>query len=153
MREISLTRGLVAIVDDEDFAALAEHKWCAHNSGFKFYAARRVVNGPYVLMHRFILDAPAGIHVDHISGNGLDNRRGNLRLATNAQNVRNSALSKSNTSGYKGVHWHRGGRRWLAQITADGRNKYLGLFDSPVEAHAAYCAAAKELHGEFARFA
>jgi len=158
MKEIPLTRGVVAIVDDEDYATLSFHKWCATpiGRGNSFYAVRGVwSNGTTVraYMHRVILCPPSGMHVDHISGDGLDNRRANLRLATYAQNNQNCRVYQNNKSGYKGVRWNRRDKRWLAEIRANGLRKYIGLFDSPAEAHAAYCAAAKELHGEFARFA
>lgn len=158
MRELPLTRGLVAIVDDEDYESLSSYKWCAtpYGRGNNFYAVRgmwsegRTVR---VYMHRAILCPPSGMHVDHVSGDGLDNRRGNLRLATQAQNNQNHRIHRNNRSGYKGVGQKHRDKRWTACIRVDGKRKYLGAFDSPIEAHAAYCAAAKELHGEFARFA
>lgn len=155
MKEIPLTRGLVALIDDADFDAVSAYKWyAAHRKGGATFYARRTVNpSQTILMHRAILCAPSGVGVDHINCNGLDNRRSNLRLATSAQNAKNRGMHPGNTSGYKGVCWHPSANRWQAQIKVDGRNKYLGLFPTPVEAHAAYCAAAKELHGEFARFA
>lgn len=89
--------------------------------------------------------------VDHINGDAADNRLFNLREATDCQNLQNRPKQRNNTSGFKGVTWHRGGQKWLAQIRADNSSRYLGLFDDPQKAHAAYCAAAAELHGEFAR--
>jgi len=88
--------------------------------------------------------------VDHINGNGLDNRRENLRVANKMQNQYNSARQHNNRLGLKGVH--KNGRRYRAQIRADGVKHNLGYFDTAEEAHAAYCEAAKRLHGEFARF-
>ncbi|HTF72617.1 MAG TPA: HNH endonuclease [Edaphobacter sp.] len=154
-RFISLTQGLVAIVDDEEFGALSAHKWCA----FKVrrggvYAVRYVDGGRHrVFMHRVVLNASYGMFVDHINGHGLDNRRENLRLATNAQNQRNRGAQKNNKSGLKGVYWHGGHKRWRATIYVNNIQKPLGSFNSAAEAHAAYCAAAKDLHGEFARTA
>lgn len=150
MREIPLTRSLVALVDDEDYESLSAYKWHARKDGYRFYAARSH-GGSTILMHRVLLGAPAGMAADHLSGDGLDNRRANLRLATHAQNIHNRGANKNNTSGYKGVSLNRG--RWAAHINVNGKRKHLGSFSYPQEAHAAYCSAAEKLHGEFARFA
>ncbi len=89
--------------------------------------------------------------LDHIDCVPDGNRIGNLREATDAQNLQNRGKQRNNTSGFKGVTWHRGGHKWLAQIEARGAKYYLGLFDKAEDAHAAYVAKARELHGEFAR--
>lgn len=91
--------------------------------------------------------------IDHIDGNGLNNAIANLREATQSENLRNRGASANNKSGLKGVHWHRRDRKWVAQITIAGTPKCLGYFDDPAKAHAAYRAAAKEHHGEFAKVA
>ena len=88
--------------------------------------------------------------VDHIDGNRLNNRIANLRLATRSQNLANARKSNRNTSGLKGVSWNKKSQRWMAQICADNHRLYLGLFDTPEEAHAAYLAAAHEHFGTFA---
>lgn len=88
--------------------------------------------------------------VDHINGNRSDNRIANLRLATARENSRNAGMSRNNTSGYKGVFWERGCGKWRASITVNRKTIHLGVFVSAPEAHAAYCAAAKKYHGEFA---
>jgi hypothetical protein len=155
MKEIRLTRGLVAIVDDEDYESLSAYRWYAKRTGGrapKDYACRSMggPRGPRVLMHRTIINAPAGMDVDHINGDALDNRRCNLRVATRSQNLQNRPKQKNNSSGYKGVSKYRTGR-WMASIRVNGTCKYLGYHSTPEAAHAAYCAAAKELHGEFAR--
>ena len=89
-------------------------------------------------------------HLDHINGDKRDNRLCNLREATNAENCRNSGIRRTNSSGYKGVYRQESYKKWRAQITVDYKIHYLGVFNTPEEAHAAYCKAAKELHGEFA---
>jgi hypothetical protein len=96
---------------------------------------------------------PHGMDIDHINGDGLDNRWSNLRLATRAENIRNSRTKATNTSGFKGVSWHKRDRKWQAHIKINGRSKNLGLFEAPEDAHAAYVAAAQKYHGEFARAA
>jgi hypothetical protein len=87
--------------------------------------------------------------IDHINRVKHDNRFENLREATRHENSRNKARHSNNTSGYKGVHWHKGTRSWVARIMVDGQAIHLGCFADPKEAHAAYAEAAKHLHGVF----
>jgi hypothetical protein len=101
-------------------------------------------------MHRLIIAAPRGMQVDHIDGNGLNNTRLNLRLADHSRNQMNRPAGKNNSAGYKGVSYHKAAGKFLSQIGHNGKNIYLGLHDTPEAAHAAYVAAALELHGEFA---
>jgi hypothetical protein len=100
------------------------------------------------LLHFGIM--PAGF-IDHINGDRLDNRIANLRLSTNAENMRNRAAPRNNSSGYKGVYLDAYTKRWKAQINIAGKNRNLGRFDTPEEAHAAYRLAAEQGHGAFAR--
>jgi hypothetical protein len=95
---------------------------------------------------------PKTLQIDHINGRRSDNRIKNLRLATPGQNARNMRKREGTTSTYKGVSWHKKGSKWQAQIRLDGRNIYLGYYNSQLEAHLAYCKAAAVLHGEFANF-
>jgi hypothetical protein len=106
--------------------------------------------------HRIIWYYVTGIDpiekvIDHIDGNPLNNALNNLRLATIAENIQNCKIPSTNTSGLKGAYWHAGANRWMSKIRAQGRQYHLGLFDTPELAHMAYCKAAAELHGEFAR--
>jgi hypothetical protein len=102
--------------------------------------------------HRFILNPPAGMVVDHIDGDGLNNTRENLRICTNTENIRNQRRRGAGKSGAKGVAFYPGQQKpFRAQITVNRKKLNLGSFATAKEAQEAYAAAAKELHGEFAR--
>lgn len=89
--------------------------------------------------------------IDHVNGDAADNRIENLRAANRSQNNANSALRNRNASGFKGVSLHKKTGKWQASIKVDGKGRHLGLFSDPVKAHAAYCSAASEIFGSFAR--
>ena len=156
MKTIPLSQGYVAIVDDEDYERVSQFKWCYSYGPTGGYAVRgvQVSKGKrkLVLMHRFILDEPDGF-VDHKGTDRLNNRRENFRIATKSQNGFNRGKNRNNTSGFKGVSWKRHLGKWVAQIHIGGKNHYLGLFERPEDAAAAYADAAREHHGEFARAA
>lgn len=113
------------------------------------------VHGHQYLAHRLAWLYVYGVwpsgEVDHINGDGTDNRISNLRDATRAQNATNAPAQKSNKLGLRGVHFHPGAGRYRAQICKNLKIRHLGYFDSPEEAHEAYLAAAREVHGEFVR--
>ena len=160
MREIKLSKGYIAVVDEDDYEWLIKHKWCSSSGHKTVYAVRGEATGvkykrKIVMMHRQILGtAPfAGAQVDHINGNGLDNRRTNLRWVTHKQNRRNEPKRRIKcTSSYKGVALVSGCKnpKWRAQIKVDGVQKFLGHFNEEIEAARAYNAAAMEYYGEFA---
>ena len=111
------------------------------------------IGGRPQLAHRLgwaILHGEFVPFLDHINGNPSDNRIANLRACTKSQNQHNRGVNKNNTSGFKGVCWHSGVGRWRAYIVINWKQKHLGLFDTPEQAHAAYRAAADLMHGEFA---
>lgn len=155
MKEIQLTQGKVALVDDEDFKYLNQWKWYVNNLCGKFYAVRNHwENKKFVgqlLMHRFIMNPSKGLVVDHYNGNTLDNRKCNLRVCTYSQNRMNSVKTIYNKSGYKGVHWHKLGKKWVAKIELNKTKHYLGLFYDIKEAAKAYNDAAIKFYGEFAK--
>lgn len=143
-RTVPLPDGLVALVDDEDYDRVMERgPW-----GFKHKEdtrrTRHASRGG-VTMHNFITGWP---QTDHVNGDGLDNRRGNLRPAVGNQNQHNVKLRRDNTSGFKGVGRRRG--KWHARIKVDGRLRFLGDYSDPIEAALAYDRAAREVAGEFA---
>ncbi len=147
-RRIPLTRGKYAIVDPKDYEWLVKYKWHANGrQGGILYA----VNQKRQRMHRLIMNAPKEKLVDHINGNGLDNRRANLRLATYTQNSWNSRHGiGQGTSRYKGVIWYKRNKKWEAVISVNGRRKHLGYYKKEIDAARAFDKAAKERRGEFA---
>lgn len=157
MKNIHLANGKgIATVDDADYRDVRSHGWCLMTGGGakkKRYAMANVKQGGgwrRVLMHRFIMRASPTERIDHIDGDGLNNTRGNLRLSTAGQNQHNSGPRRG-SSRFKGVSWSRAAGKWLAQIMANRKRKYLGIFSVEEDAARAYDMAARELHGEFAR--
>lgn len=159
MKFIPLTGEAVAIVDDEDHQDLSEFRWILQKatSGL-LYAGRfdpgggktRKMPQRFIAMHRAILKAGPSEAVDHKNGDGLDNRRVNLRLCTLSQNQRNRRKI-TGSSQYKGVCWNRNCKKWQAQIKiASGKSMYLGIFENELDAARAYDSAALEHFGEFA---
>lgn len=155
MREILLTQGQKALVDDADYERLSKFNWCVFRRKGTFYAMRGLWLGEgkqrTLLMHRAILGLRSNQKVDHVDGNGLNNTRSNLRVATTSENGMNRGKQKNNKSGFKGVCFFARTNKWVAYIRVNRKSRNLGYFFTPEEAHAAYCAAASELHGEFAR--
>ena len=148
-RDIVLTKGRVARVDDEDWEWLSQWRW-HYNNG---YAMRNV--GPHsdrrrILMHRLILNTPEGVDTDHIDRDRLNNTRANLRICTDSQNIANRPASRNNKSGYKGVWYDARRKKWQATIERNRRKYHLGAHATPEEAARAYDTAAREFWGEFA---
>ncbi len=157
---IPLTKGLSAIVDVEDLHIVDGFNWRskpnfrADGSVICAYAARNKWDGgvqTMVQMHRAIMAAKPGEIVDHINGDGLDNRRWNLRIVTSSENSQNRRLSVRNKSGVKGVVFCKSTRKWQAAIMINGKSIYLGQFSKIEDAASAYAKASAEFHGEFGR--
>ncbi len=152
---IPLTQGQVALVDAEDYERVSYLKWYASRTKTNCYALHKYRDDAgkwtVISLHRFVMDAPSGVQVDHENGNGLDCQKHNLRFATHAQNRQNVGRRSNNTSGYKGVSWHPAVNRWMASIKTPDGQFAIGYFDDPVHAARAYDAKARELHGAFAR--
>jgi|TARA_Y100000034_G_C6768225_1_gene342575 hypothetical protein len=159
MERIKLTQGQYALVDDEDFDELNKYKWCAfwNKPTQSYYVVRKSRKSEgfkkqrLIFMHRQIMNVPVGLYTDHINHDTLDNRKENLRLCTASQNHGNRQLNKNNTSGYKGVSWHKRDKRWRTAIRIGGKKKHLGHFKTKEEAMEAYNESAKLFFGEFAR--
>jgi hypothetical protein len=155
MKLIPLTQGRFAKVDDEDFERISALSWHVMKGRNTIYAGTNVrrPGGGYssVGMHRMINETPPGFHTDHIDGDGLNNTRANLRTATRAQNGQNRSPNKGAVSPFKGVHWNRRKRRWVASIRVNKKSVFLGLHQSEESAAEAYARAAAQYFGEFAR--
>lgn len=147
---IPLSRGFETVISPAD-ADLLTLKWSATGTSKRPYAFRH----PNMKLHRIIMERilgrklVKGEQVDHIDNDQLNNRRNNLRLATNTQNTRNRGAQKNSSTGYKGVTHHKD--RYRAQIQVNSKRIHLGLFPTAEEAHAAYCEASIKYHGEFGR--
>jgi hypothetical protein len=157
MKQIELSQGLSTIVDDDDFDLLVGMRWHATKMGTKarplFYAVRNITiaknKGRLELMHRVIMQAPKGMVVDHKNSNTLDNRKENLRLCTQGENMKN-IRSGPNKYGYRGIS-KTSPNTFVASIRVKAKAKYLGNFSSAEEAARAYDAAALNYFGEFAK--
>ncbi len=150
--KIPLTRGYVAIVDAADADCVLTYRWFAQPNCRNVYAIRRVrrADGTWTTqsLHKFLTGFPV---TDHVNGDGLDNRRSNLREATTGENSRNRRRQSNNASGFKGVAWNKNDRKWRAQVGADaGKRRFLGSYTTAEEAARAYDAAARELYGAYA---
>lgn len=152
--EVALTKGKVAVVDACDYERVIAYRWYALERDGLWHAAWR--GGPRnrrrsLYMHRLILGVnDPRVIVDHANGDGLDNRRCNIRVATKAQNAMNMRLHRDSSTRLKGVSWQESARRWRATINAEGRQIYLGHFRDPIDAALAYDAAALRYFGIFA---
>lgn len=151
VREIGLTQGKVAIVDDEDYKWLNQYRWYAsHEKRSKnrdlFYAYSKFKGESSVPMHREILGVKKGQIVDHIDGDGLNNQKHNLRLVSQRQNCQNKHIKKS--SKYPGVCWNSRTKKWISGIRINQIKKQLGVFKTEKEAFEAYKKAVHEYTGE-----
>ena len=153
---ILLTQGKFTIVDTDDFDWLNQWKWGLYSNEKRgrIYAIRTIFIHPdgtrfktSLRMHRIIMNAPIDMQVDHINGDGLDNRRCNLRICTNKENASNKKHRAGGSSKFKGICWHKAVGKWYAYIN----NKSIGYYTSEIDAAKAYNKAALKYHGEFAR--
>jgi hypothetical protein len=150
MAFIELTNGGLAQVDEADIELIACHKWRRLTAAKTYHYVATTTRSPVILLHRFLMRAQKGLVVDHINGDTLDNRRGNLRVCTHAENMRNKRIASNSQNQYKGVA--RAKKRWSAQIgsSRSGGRTHVGLFKTQEEAAAAYDIAAVLRYGEFA---
>lgn len=151
MKQILLSQGKVAIVDDIDFDSINKFKWHTSRYELIWYAVRTDSKNFKIYMHRQILCAEKHQQIDHHNGNGLDNRRENLRFCTGTQNQSNRGKQKNNKNKFKCVYWRRDKSKYQTVIQINGRRIHLGYFNDEVEAAKVYDEAAKKHFGEFAR--
>jgi hypothetical protein len=157
MKEVPLTKGKAALVDDEDYLEVSKYKWLLTRGNSKFYAGRDVIiagRKTRLLLHRELLGAPRGLVVDHKDGDGLNNCRSNIRLATKSQNQQNQRAQArvGKHSRFKGVSYQADSsdRPWKAYIFVGDVKVSLGHFQREERAAQAYNSAAVRYFGEFA---
>lgn len=143
MREVPLSKGMIALVDDEDYPIVCVWKWHARKEGNIYYARS---TGVYQIfgswyLHRLILNPGGGEIVDHIDGNGLNNQKSNLRIVSESENRRNTTAPSRNTSGVRCVHYCKTKRKWVAKYRTKGKVTHVGNFDTKEEAKEALAAA------------
>lgn len=154
-KEVQLTQGKVALVDDEDYKWLKHHKWQFSSTNGYAVGQLRYDNGTYsekVLMHRQIMNTPKKLHTDHINGDKLDNRKTNLRVCTPSENyVNRGVCKKRNKSGYKGVYWSERDKRYQVTMRKNSKTHYIGMFEEIDEAITMYDFWVVQMWGEYAQ--
>lgn len=143
---IPVSQGKFTTIDGEDYSLVGQYRWYINHYGYA------VTNVGYkkIFMHRLIMNTPKGLVVDHINHNSLDNQKSNLRNCTRGQNQFNMLIRKDNTSGRKGVRWHKQLKKWNARIHVNGEEISLGCYNNREKASKAYNEAAQKYYGEFA---
>lgn len=155
MKEIPLTRGKFALVDDEDYEFISSMgKWHTSAQGYAAINIKKACGKKTVrCMHRILMDRFNSNYesVDHVNSNKIDNRMSNLRICDKSKNMMNKGMLKNNTTGFKGVCFDKTRSKYKVEIGFDGKVKFIGRFDDIIDAAKAYNAAALKYHGEFAR--
>jgi hypothetical protein len=153
-RLIPLGHGKFAVVDEEDYERVVEHRWYAvqfPRSTVPYVLGEMAGFGIKIFLHRFILRIFDERRIDHRDANPLNNRKENLRLCTHQQSMQNRPKNKTNKSGFKGVYWDKLNNKWAARIGYNSKSIYLGGFKDPSAAARAYDRAARRYHKDFAR--
>jgi len=152
MATIQTTNGYAVLIDDADFDLVSSYRWRVMRDGYASCRIRQGKTQRTLYMHRLLcgLDFGDSRYVDHKNLTRLDNRRQNLRVCTALENVHNTSLRKSNTSGYKGVTFDKRRGTWVARVRCNGTRHHMTGFVSAKDAHTALCLLREELHGAFA---
>jgi hypothetical protein len=133
MKEIKLTQGQFALVDDSDYEYLNQYKWCANKYDTTYYAVR-VVGKQTIYLHRVIMNTPDNLVVNHWDYNGLNCQKHNMINCTQKENAQYMRIKKTGTSKYIGVSWFKRDKKWTARIRINNKSKNLGYFNSEIEA-------------------
>jgi len=145
----------IILIDDEDYELIKDYTWCVVKDSNTFYSLTHIKTNKYkkknIFLHRLIMNLKKGEICDHINGNGLDNRKSNLRLCSYQQNNMNRKSWKNSTSKFKGISWNKLAKKWKVTIGKDKKNIHLGYYENEFDAALVYNGAAKYLHGEFAK--
>ena len=137
------------LIDLDDIDKVKDYNW--HSNGIDYILTNKTKSHPKLYLHRFIMNAPKDMEVDHINHNPLDNRKCNLRICTHKQNLRNQSINKNNTSGYPGVSWYKKYKKWKVRIISNGKDIHLGYYDDLEEAIKVRKQAEIEYFGEYRR--
>lgn len=154
INSIPLSRGHIAVVDDDDYEQLAQFKWSSNGRYARRYGRSPDGSRLHIFMHRDILGLTSAdkVDVDHINGSGFDNRKCNLRICSRAENSHNNMKNdRTCSSHFKGVSWNKFTKRWGAKTIVDGKRIHLGYFPDELAAAQAYDEAVRQYHGSFAR--
>jgi hypothetical protein len=151
---VPLTKGYEAVIELADLSLVSGINWHAILNGNTVYAIGKINvcgEAKAIYLHRLLISPEDGVFVDHIDGDGLNNKRSNLRKASSSQNMWNRKPKKTSSSGLKGVHYMVKAKKWVSKIGHNKKQYYLGIFNTADEAYAAYCEASKILHGGYSR--
>ena len=151
MIKLYLTNGGFTLIDKKDWGRVSKYKWCKYQHHNTIYVRNTDRKNGKIFLHRFIINAQDNDVVDHINGNGLDNRKCNLRICTNQQNIFNSCAHKDSFySDYKGISYDRSRKKWVAQLTFNYKRVLSRRFNNEIEAAKAYNIAAIKYFGKYA---
>ena len=156
MKQIPLTKGKIALVDDEDYEEVSAYNWYAHycpfggGTWYAYYGGTSHGERIRLKMHRMIMNAPDDTLIDHVDHDGLNNQKSNLRLCSKTENGQNrKGPTITNPTGYRGVSVRQHTKRFMARICVNGKSIYLGYYNTPSEAHSAFEEAARKYFGDF----